>query len=88
MNDLKPLLSDEEIREAAGIFARQFGLLPGGNVAMDFSSGARFARSIYEADRAKLLDEIEVLKLAKQELRDGLIKVGALLETALPKEGE
>lgn len=72
------LLSNEEIMSHAELAAS----------STCFLLGAQYARSIYEADRAKLLDEIEVLKLAKQELRDGLIKVGALLETALPKEGE
>ena len=86
MTDIKPLLTDEEIRDEAEEFT--VNPISTDSFRQGFRLGSEYTRSIYEADRAKLLDEIEVLKLAKQELRDGLIKVGALLETALPKEGE
>ena len=51
------LLTDEEIRSTAATERDCYK-----HRRFDFEAGARFARSIYEADRAKLLDRIAELE--------------------------
>ena len=51
------LLTDEEIRSTAATERDCYK-----HRGFDFEAGARFARSIYEADRAKLLDRIAELE--------------------------
>lgn len=61
-----PLLSDEDVKQAAEWFCPSLPDMPLAgerrDVQRSFRAGASFARSTYENDRAALLAEIERLK--------------------------
>lgn len=58
----RPLLTDEEISKAAWRWGRDQPSIHLPDLVVGFENGTRFARSVYEADRAKLLAEIERLE--------------------------
>ena len=83
------LLTDEEIRSTAATERDCYK-----HRGFDFEAGARFARSIYEADRAKLLDRIAELEVMVK-FRDDFIRERYVQAFAdcfppipLPKGGE
>lgn len=60
MTDRTMLLSDEEVREEGETYT--VAPLCVGNFRQGFRLGAIFARTFYEAERNRLLDEIERMK--------------------------
>ena len=76
MIDRKPLLTDEEIGRCANSYSRSAS--PDTSPRSHHERGQVYARSIYEPDRAKLLDRIAELEgmAAKSQALDEL--VGAL----------
>lgn len=82
MIDRKPLLTDEEIGRCANSYSRSAS--PNTSPRSHHERGQVYARSIYESDRAKLLDRIAALegmvpKWARGLERNQLEKLGWLV---------